>query len=181
MTPQRRGMLMAAVVLGLLVGFTAYSWRAHTNVLEHAQRAIAESNRAAQFAGAIHDLRREPTLQNVRELGEIRVGGMLEDAAKGTGVLVEGRIESIRPLPPQRLTSSGPGRLYQKIQTEIILEQITVDELMRLVHALLSGHPALRVDSLYLTNPESYGADSRWSVRPLVISYLVYEPTLEGL
>ena len=184
MSQPRRQALLVGVLLVLLALAALWSFGFYADAAAAAHHAAIETGRSADAARQIHALRRRPTLDGVHELDDAQLGALLADAAQQTG-LTPGRV--IRDV--RRAGRDRVAEVYWRVRTTVRLDGVTLEELIRFAHALVTENPGLSVESLNLTvasggasggasrsGDESGGGEARWAAEPLELSYLVYDP-----
>jgi hypothetical protein len=98
------------------------------------------------------------------------ITGLIEQAAQAAGV-GPGSLRRITPEAPQRLGDSA----YKEKPTLLALDDVTLEQLVRLVHHLVSSQQGLCPKSIRLSAPRKAAADSAWSAE-IVLTYLIYDP-----
>ncbi|MFP4145631.1 MAG: hypothetical protein ACOCTI_07620 [Phycisphaeraceae bacterium] len=180
MNSRQRLVLWSAALLAILAGTAVWSlgrYRAAADRLDHAREQTRE---VASLVREIHALRSRPAANGGRELDEVRLGALLSDAAEAAGLDSRHAIRSIDAPRSRRLMEGRQETFYRQLQTEVQLDGVTMEQLFRFAHALASHNRGLRVSSVYLTSPQGASAAARWSLRPMVVSYLVYDPPEAG-
>jgi len=142
------------------------------------------ANRAAALAGGeqlrachacaagIELLGRRPALVADREQRTAETAALVEKAAASAGIPPQ-QLLRISPEPPQRLGESP----YKEKPTCLALRGVSMEQVVKLAHALETAETGLNTKSIRLTlnKNDAKGSADTWSAE-IVLSYLIYEP-----
>lgn len=157
--------LAALMVLLLIVGVWNVQ-RLH-EATKQAERAVQNTQLAAERAGAIMALRGDPPLEEQAVTAEPQWASLVRSAAEQADVQVT--IQSITPLPPQRI-----GRTNQERRgANLVLQGLTASGTAKLLHQLSEINPRLEIDSLRLASPSGEGPETKWHLEPVTVTYRV--------
>jgi hypothetical protein len=94
----------------------------------------------------------------------------IEVAAKTAGIRPEALVR-ITPAMPQRLGDT----VYKEKPTHIQLRNVTLAQVVRMMHAAVTSPQRLQPRSLRITAPERDDNGETWNAE-IVVAYLIYEP-----
>ncbi len=159
----------AVIVLGAI---SAVGWSALTLVdaKEYAARAGDDLADAQKLAGDIRSLRNHPSLAVSQESPTADFSRALDAAMKASDTEANDLV---------RVTSEAPRRVkdtdYQERPTRLMLQNLSLEQVVQFLTAVISGRPALSVDGIHLTAPHDSPDADAWAAE-FTISYLVYSP-----
>jgi hypothetical protein len=124
-----------------------------------------------QMAAQIDQLNRQPSLVSEHEKQNAELHGMIEKAALAAGIVAPGP-QLIAPDPPRRVGDTP----YQESPTRVMLDGVTLRQLVSLILNVTRADPGLNTESLHLSAPGGGGdTGDRWAA-DVVLSYLIYKP-----
>jgi hypothetical protein len=100
---------------------------------------------------------------------------LIEQAAQGAGVLPEA-LARITPEPAKRLENST----LREEATEVVLQQITLRQLIGFLHAVTSGNSVVGVRSVRLLSPPEEEVGRHWTAEVRVVQLIQAPPTEAG-
>ena len=166
----RRRAILLLVLAGLLA--TAALWSYGTMAEQRAAMAAAANDLVAcrEIANRIEKLRRRPELaaQNQRDSSETI--GLIETSARAAGITTA-KLLRISPEPPRRLGDT----VYMETPTRVELKNVTLEQLVKLVHGIAGDENPLHPRSIQVRAPSPRDTGRLWSAE-LVLTYLIYEP-----
>ncbi len=167
-----RRMAMWVVVLAGLLALTAgWSYRRLVSAREALAQANGDLAECRRLAGQIQLCRDRPNVAAEFERVASETAGPIERAARAAGVSPD-RLLRISPEPAQRVGDS----VYKEKPTRVSLKDVTLKQLVTLVHGLTSADAGLRVKSILLHAPNQEDPSDSWTAE-VVLAYLIYEPT----
>ena len=166
---RRRGFLL--LVLAGLLGLAA-AWSYETMAASRQWTTKAREDLAAcrQMADRIEALRRRPTMARQHERASAETIGLIEKSAKAAGITTA-KLLRISPEPPQRLGDT----VYTVKPTRVLLKNVTLQQLVQFVHAIVTDREALHAKAMRISAPSADDAGRLWNVE-VVLTYLIYEP-----
>lgn len=170
MTASRRTTWLWAGVFGLLAGACVVSAVQMAAARDTARRALAEHAAVAQTLQEIQNLDHRPQLASVDTEQSARLTQHIETVAQQAGI-EPSHIERVQAQPPRRI-EGGP---YLRQPTQVLLRQVTLQQLVALLHDLDKTGQSLQVDDFRLIAPHDQVVGDRWRAE-FTVSYLRYEP-----
>jgi len=162
-------LLLGTAALGLLAG-AVWSCSFMAGGAAAARSAAQDFGDCQSMAARIESVSRLPAMARERERVSDEMTGLIERAAKSAGIGTD-RIVRISPEQPQRLADSA----YKEKPTSVLLRNVTLQQVVALVHDLTSNDEALWAKSVRITAPSPEDAGQDWTAE-LVITYLIYDP-----
>jgi hypothetical protein len=170
----RRLGILVVLMACLLAGWTLWSYRYMTLRRKAASNAQADVAECDRLAARIADICRLPTVAADHEKFSGEITSIIEAAAKSASVPT-GRLEDIIPQPPRRVGDT----VYKEKPTQVTLKGITLEQLVRLGHGVLSGKQHLNIKWINLDAPGVDDTSNFWTVE-LGVTYLIYDPPRAG-
>jgi len=171
--------LLAALLLA--AGWGVWHARGKAAALRSAQAQLVE---ISALADEIEALRQKPARIDAEEMPVQDLTRLIERAAAAAGIEPQ-QLVRIWPEPARRIAETD----YKEKTTSLLLRDASLEQTLRLVHALTQGPVAsvggaskgasLGVPSIRLTAPRRDTTDNRWHVE-LTINYLLYAPPAPG-
>jgi hypothetical protein len=159
------------LVLGIALGAAALaSYGVMAGRQAAAETAQADLQACLRDAAAIESLRHRPRLAADHERLATEVTGLVEQAARTAGI-APASLQRITPEAAQRLGDSA----YLEKPTLLVLDGVTMEQLVRLIHTLVASQEGLHPKSVRLTAPRLAASDNTWAA-DVVLTYLLYEP-----
>jgi hypothetical protein len=128
----------------------------------------------AKMAAEIERVSRQPALAAEREQLAAETSGAIESAAKAAGIDPK-RLVRITPGAPQRIGDT----VYKEKPTHVLLKDVTLKELVAMLHGIASSPQCLNPRSLRLAATQREDTGALWTAE-VVVSYLIYEPIRTG-
>ena len=171
----RRMKIQLAVLAVLLALATA--WSLGRLLTEQAAACAAARDLAdcRKFEADIVRLRVQPTLASERERQSTELAGPIEKAAKEAGIPAD-RLLRISPEPAQRVAETA----YKEKPTRVFLKNVTLQQVVAMVHGLTRNEEGLNLKSIRLTALSREATTNLWSAE-LILAYLIYEPQKSSL
>jgi len=160
-------LLIAGVLAGIVLSW-CYGDMARARGA--AKRAAADLVECGRMAAAIENRSRQPAKASEHEQLAAETTGLIETAAKDADIELHSLIR-ISPEPPRRLGDT----VYKEKPTQVFLKDITLKQLVGLVHNLLTSKNNLEVKALRLAAPRPDDTADNWTAE-LVLTYLIYDP-----
>jgi len=132
--------------------------------------AFADLGKCYEMAGRIEALNKLPTMAIEHELLAAETTGLIEKAARSAGVPAAGLVR-ITPEAPVRLADTA----YKEKPTQVLLRNVTLKQLVTLVHKLACANQALHPKSIRIAAPRAEETANRWTAE-VVLTYLIYDP-----
>lgn len=139
------------------------------------QRDLAERSRddlvtCRRLAGQIRRARNRPRVAAEAATRPSATTAQIEAAATTAG-LPSDRLVRIFPEPARRLGDT----VYKEKPTQVILRNVTLEQLVALAHGLIDGDQPLHSKSIRISAPSAQDTFDNWHAE-LVFTYLIYEP-----
>lgn len=177
MTPARRLQFQVLLLLVLLMAATGWAFMRLADRRTAAQDAADQLAEAQQLIAQIEALREKPVLAGVQEMPPTDLAQLIEQAAQQAR-LDTAQIVRIWPEPARRLGETP----YRQKPTQLLLRNVSLEQLTRFLLQLVQGPYQLRVSGLRLSAPRSLAAGgagdsggNRW-VAEVTLTYLLYSP-----
>lgn len=135
-----------------------------------AEVAQAELAQCLAIAETIEALRQKPALASDRERLAAETTGLISRAAAAAGI-PPAQLARIVPDQPQKVGQTA----YKEKPTLVVLEDVRLEQIVKMVHALGAGAESLTAKSIRLGPPRQQGRDDLWTAE-IVLTYLIYEP-----
>lgn len=136
-----------------------------------AETARADLERCLASASTIETLRRKPAMASDREQLAAETTGLVSRAAAAAGI-TPAQLTRIVPDPPQKVGQTA----YKEKPTLVVVEDVQLEQIVKMIHALGSGQESLAAKSIRLGPSRQQGRDDLWAAE-IVLTYLIYEPT----
>ncbi len=173
MTDKTRKSVLLAVLILLALGGAAF-WSYDFLDTQHSSALAAQRDLTAieGFAQRIEAARQRPKLAAEQEQVGTQTTALIEKAATAAGILPDtnnNRFMEIKPQPAQRVGETN----FREKPTVLKFKNVTLEQVVRLMHALAAGEPALHAKSLQLS---CMNADdtTNWSAE-ITLTYLIYD------
>ena len=160
-------MIVTGVLLAVVLSW-CYGNMAQAHVA--AQRAASDLVECRKMVAAIENRSRQPAKASEHEQLATETTGLIETAARDAGIEL-GSLVRISPESPRRLGDT----VYKEKPTQVFLKNITLKQLVGLVHHLLASKSNLEVKALRLAAPRPDDTTDNWTAE-LVLTYLIYDP-----
>ncbi len=167
---RRRSVIFFVVLAALLVGLVVWSHRFMAAQRSAAFAAREDARRCRQIATKIETLRRRPAMAADQERLSAETTGLTEQAARAAGITAD-KLARITPAPPRRLGET----VYKEKPTQVLLKNVTLKQLVGMIHSLAGGQRGLHLKSIRLTAPRADDCGETWNAE-LVLTYLIYDP-----
>jgi hypothetical protein len=135
-----------------------------------AAKAEDAAFRVRELAAEIQQLRNNPATAGTGQLHSSEISRRVEEAAGAIGLESE-HILRISPESPRRIGDSD----YLERPTQVSLRRATLQQLVRLIHALVSADPSLRVGGMRLSAPRDENDPLVWDAE-LMFMQIIYSP-----
>ena len=159
--------LLGAALIAVAVTAYGYMDRCRLSAIE-ARAALDQCVRAVR---RIEDISRRPIQACDRELESSRITALIEQAAKAVRVVPT----RIAPEQPQAVEGSS----YREKPTRVFLDNVSLQQVVDVIHRLAVGEQPLAAKSLRLSAVEEKSSDNLWKLE-LVVTYLIYDPASSG-
>ena len=163
-----------ASLLGIAAALTAaVAFWAHGTMAagrDAARRAAEDSAECRRMADRIESLRQRPSLAQQHERASAETTGLIEASAKAAGITTA-KLVRISPESPQRLGDT----VYMAKPTRVLLKSVTLQQVVSLVHRIVTDPNGLHARSMRITAPSADDTGELWTAE-LVFTYLIYEP-----
>lgn len=170
MNPQHRTRVLLSCVGGLLLAGAVISYTQLAKATSHADRARAQRDTVEQALREIDTMRGKPELASIDSERSAQLSRHIETIAGQAGI-AHIQIERVQHQPPRRI-NGGP---YLRQPTQVLLRQVTLPQLLALLHDLDQTGQTLQLDDLRLIAPHDQLVGDQWRAE-FTVSYLVYEP-----
>jgi len=159
---RRPALVMLALVSVLSIG-ALVSWAFESGGRQSARFAAEDLATNRRLAGEIRQLRL--TAQSSPEGGKpgLELAARVESAALAAAV----RSDQILQIDPQEPVAVGNTR-YENTRTRIDLRGVTLEQVVRTLHATLTAEPSLSVERLNLRPPAHSADDRTWDADVVV-------------
>ena len=174
MTSGRRKAVALGVLSVILAGLALWANGQRSAARAQAERASRDLQACRKLARKIERLRHRPNQAGARELEFSVLNARVEGAARMAAVARD-RIAGIQPKPARRVGNT----VYNHKPTEILLDAVSMKQLVVFLHTLISGSPGLHVSSLRLSASRGQESQDSWAAE-VVVSYLIYAPPRAG-
>lgn len=169
---KRRTVYLLAAMYLLLAVAAFQSWSYMSDRRQSALAAQEDAIRCRELAQSIEQLNRRPALAAEHEQGEAQVTSQIEKAAETAGISPKEGVASIRPDAEAHRVGDT---VYKEKPTQVSLHKVTLEQLVRMSHALLNSSSQLHIKSINLSAPRDDMDAKTWSVE-LTLTYLIYNP-----
>ena len=171
---RRKVILAGAVLLGLAVvaGWCCARAARADRTAGQVRTDLAEIR---IIAARIEAVRSRPTMADEQERLSDEVTGLVEAAARQAGIDKRDLVR-ITPLSPQRVGDT----VYKEKPTTVEVSNVSLTQLMKLVHVLLSDGRGLKAKSIRLSAPRHDDTAETWTAE-VVLTYLIYDPPKSNL
>jgi len=166
----RRKATLLLIAAGLLAAVLGWCYGAMARARTTAQHAAADLVECRRMAAAIENRSRQPAKASEHEQLATETTGLIEAATRDADIEPRSLIR-ISPEPPRRLGDT----VYKEKPTQVFLKDITLKQLVGLVHNLLASKNNLEVKALRLAAPRPDDTTDNWTAE-LVLTYLIYDP-----
>jgi hypothetical protein len=166
----RRLAILTGAAAVLLAGAALWAYGEMSSRRAQASAAQADLADCGRMAQRIRDLRDRPARAAEHEHLAAETTGLVEEAARSAGIAPESLFRIV-PEAPRRIGDSA----YKEKPTQVLLQKVTVRQLVQLMHRLLSTDVGLRAHSIRLTAPRQETGGETWTAE-LVLTYLIYDP-----
>lgn len=170
MNPQRRNLWMLSCLGGLLIAAAVFSYAQLAKARGHAGRAQSQVTTVVSTLHEIETLGGKPELASVDAERSAQLSRHIETVAAQAGI-APSQIERVQAQPSRRI-DGGP---YLRQPTQVLLRQVTLPQLLALLHDLDTEGQTLQLDDLRLIAPHDQLVGDHWRAE-FTISYLVYDP-----
>jgi predicted Zn-dependent peptidase len=161
---------LLSVLLALLVLAAAWSYGMLARSRAAATGARADLEECRRLAAEIEGAAKRPALAAEHERVVTEVTGLVEEAAKFAQIPPE-KIERITPEAARRVGDS----VYTEKPTQVVLQDVTLKQVVELLHRLAASGRGLTPKSLRIVAPRGEDAGDLWTAE-LVVTYLIYDP-----
>jgi hypothetical protein len=170
MNTKKRQLVYILLTIGLLSHLAVSNARTMRDQRAAAETARKDYLRCRDMADDLKALgpSRDRPADRTKAAGEIQ--GAVERQAKAAGITLDAVID-VSPLPPQRLGDT----LYKEQPTTVRLENVSLKNLVTLVHRLADRDNSLYPKSIQIRAPQQQGAEERWTTE-IILTYLIYDP-----
>ena len=168
----RRRTILVAIVLGLLAGTAALLYSEMDRARRLCNAAAEDLKHSTKLAAQIEAIRERPTMADEHERLSSETIGLIESAA-GQADITGRSLVRITPQPPRRVEET----VYKEKPTHVMLKDVSLQQLGRMVTALLNSDAGLSARSIRLGAPRSDDTSGLWSAE-LVVTYLIYDPPI---
>lgn len=175
MTPTKRQSVVlaalagAAVLAGLLVSYEFMT--AQCLAAQNARDSLAEARSVADQIRAIRG-RPATVAEHERLTGEMTT---LIESASRTATIPPASLRRITPETPRRVGDT----VYKLKPTQILLQPVSLKQLVLLSTALREQDPGLNIETMRLSVPRELENGDLWTAE-LVLTYLIYDPPQAG-
>ena len=167
---KRRTILIVILLCHALGAAAVWSYSFMAAQRDAAAQACEDMADVRRMAGQIEAARQRPTLAAEHERVSDEVTGLIEQAAVKAGVPA-GSLIRITPEPPSRLGDT----VYKEKPTQVVFRNISLKQLVGLVHRLIGSDQQLEAKSIRITAPNPQDTGDLWNAE-LVLTYLIYDP-----
>ncbi len=166
----RRRTILLAIVLGLLAGATFLLYTEMERARRLCRAAAEDLRTSTKLAAQIETIRTRPTMADEHERLSSETTGLIESAARQAEITGRSLVR-ITPQPPRRVEET----VYKEKPTHVMLKDVSLQQVGRMVAALLNADANLSARSIRLGAPRSDDTSGLWSAE-LVVTYLIYDP-----
>ena len=167
---RQRNTILWSVGLALLLAATFWAHGRLTKASLAADQAANDLAECRTLAAQIGEIKDRPRVASEQEKLAGETTAMIDAAATAAGI-DQRRVVRIAPESPQRLGES----VYKEKPIAVRLRDVTLRQVVKMSHALLTPNPGLRVKTMRLAAPTPDDTTDRWTVE-LTITYLLYDP-----
>lgn len=168
MNARMRIYLVVFTVLLAVVAVWCVRWMLEER--DAARAAAADLVTCHGFQAKITRLRNRPALAEDRERRSAEISGPIERAAREAHIPAE-QLVRISPEPARRIGETP----YKEKPTRVFLKDVSLTNVVTMVHGLTCGETGLDLKSIRLTAPSRDATAGTWSAE-LAFTYLIYEP-----
>ncbi len=158
------------ILLGVLCAMTGWSFDRLHKAREEAEVEAATLSQCRRLEHRIKNLKKGPSLAVNQEMLLTEVNRTIEKAVKHNGITLES-IEHITQERSKRYEDTP----YKEKPIRFDLHDVTLEELIRVLHELTTGASPLGVSALFLKVPRGEEKGERWSAEAS-LTYLIYSP-----
>lgn len=166
----RRRAILVLILAAVLAVAGGWSYAYVADQRRAALAALADLDDCRRMAAQIETLRRRPSLAAQNQRGSAETIGLIEQSAKAAQ-LASGNLVRILPEPPRRLGDT----VYVEKPTRVMLKNVTLQQLVAMVHGIITDKNGLHARSVRLTAPSPEDTGPAWTAE-LVLTYLIFEP-----
>lgn len=167
---RRRPLILFATMCALLVMVAVYGFLRMAALRDQAKAAAEDLGECRRMAERIRALSRRPQVAAEQERLSAETSRLIEEAAKSAGI-PSGAILRITPGTPQRVADSA----YKESPTRVLLKDVTLEQLVKLLHAVASDPDGLYPKSLRIAAPRKDDTGALWTAE-IEVTYLIYAP-----
>ncbi len=166
-----RRLAIQLAILAALLGLAAFwSYGLMADSRARAESAATATADCARMVAKIEAAAARPERASDHERLAAETTGIIERAAKAAGI-TPNRLVRISPHPPQRLGES----IYKEKPTQVELKNVSLKQLVVLMHGLIGAGDGLNVRSIRLRAPRHDETSDIWNAE-LIVTYLIYAP-----
>ena len=159
------GAITGVLVLGVVFSYTQWAGAKH-----QADRARSERDAVAGLLVQLDALGGRPELAADQSEHSEQLTRHIETVASQVGIAAN-QIDRVQSQPARRI-DDGP---YLRQPTQVQLHQVTLRELLALLHDLDTDGRTLQLDDLRLIAPHNQLVGPRWRAE-FTVSHLIYQP-----
>jgi len=132
--------------------------------------AFADVQECEQLSARIVGVRNLPTVATDQEEPSGEITGLVEAAATSAGIPAA-KLLDIVPQPPARVGDSD----YKEKATQVTLKDVTLEQVVKLMHGVVTGRRGLRAKWLRLDARSGEEGGSPWTAE-FGLTYMIYDP-----
>jgi len=166
----RRMVLLLSALVGLMALTAGGTYRHMATQRESAVTAETDLAECKDLRDRIQRFRQGPAMAAEHEKLDAETSSTIETAAQSAGIPA-GNLVSISPEPPVRVGETA----YKERPTGVLLNKVTLSQVVALLHGLMRAEPGLNVKSIRLSAGREDDAGDRWTAE-LTLTYLIYDP-----
>ena len=169
MTRRTKLLAMAAAVLLVYMVYWSYDSMAAAR-----QAAIVSQRDQAvslDLAAQIEQLGQSPMRASEGEKQLKAMNELIGDAARQAGVAADNIVRVASEASPRHIGDS----VYSEKVTEVAIRRVTLEQLVTMLHALLTKDDSLNAKVIRLSAPRDESEANLWSAT-VTVSYLIYDP-----
>ena len=166
----RRPVILLAILVGLLCLTALWSYRYVAEQSRAGLKARRDLSECRRYAAAIERLKERPDVATGHVRLHAETTTAIEDAAKSARLSARS-LARITPEPPRRVADT----VYREKPTQVLVKNVTLEQLVQMVHGLVGAGHRLHARSIRITAPKAEDTGRQWNAE-LLLTYLIYDP-----
>ena len=165
-----RSLILWGSLAAMLMALSVWHYFGLINAKKMAVQTVEDLVACRHLASRIQSLSQQPVRAGTQEFRFKELISQIEKAAQ-TAVISPDSLVRIWPEPARRIGDTP----YQQKPTQILLRQVSLEQVVKLLHSLAFSDLGLRVDAIRLTSPRGEETGNTWTVEA-TLTYHIYVP-----